>query len=309
MSLAMLSLSDSLFLSLSRTHTHTHIMIRAIIHHMPEQDERWLCVCFRTIMMCNVTRHTSLHPRPLSLPFTLSRNLGSLLHPASRSPLSDSPSLSSSPSSSRSLITLHYITLHHITLHYIRLSLPLWFFRAPSFATLSRSPLRSLSTLFPITGLRGTKGVEVRRAADGPGAPWRLYASQNDAAEACSLSAQDLSGHLNGWSGKATGDEPINGCFVRRACVVGVKRPRDVEGEDDGGSWTPQDDDDEIADDKEEDGEGGEEEKGERDADSLDTEDDNGDARPAGRLDPATLNGHTLPELRLMCRQVSDDVT
>ena len=99
----MLSLSDSLFLSLSRTHTHTHIMIRAIIHHMPEQDERWLCVCFRTIMMSNIARHTSLHPRPLSLPFTLSRNLGSLLHPASRSPLSDSPSLPSSPSSSRPL--------------------------------------------------------------------------------------------------------------------------------------------------------------------------------------------------------------
>ena len=201
-----------------------------------------------------------------------------------------------------------YITLHYITLHYTRLSLSLWFSRAPSFATLPRSPLRSLSTLFPITGLLGTKGVEVRRAADGPGAQWRVYASQTDAARACQLNRGDLGAHLNGWSGKATGDEPINGWFVRRACVVGVKRPRDVEGEGDGGSWTPQDDDGEIADDTEEDGEGDEEE-GERDADSLDAEDDNGDARPAGRLDPAMLNGRTVPDLKEMCGQVSHDLT
>ena len=51
-----------------------------------------MCV-FRTIMMCTIARHTSLPPPPLSLSFTLSRNLGSLLHPASRSPLSDSLSL------------------------------------------------------------------------------------------------------------------------------------------------------------------------------------------------------------------------
>ena len=163
--------------------------------------------------------------------------------------------------------------------------------------------------MYDITGLRGTKGVEVRRAADGPDAPWLVYQSQADAAEACSINAGTLSAFLNGWSNKATDDEPINGWCVRRRGVLGIKRPRDVEGEGDGGSWTPQDDDDEIADGKEEDGKGEEGEKGERDADSLDAEDDNGDARPAGRLDPATLNGHTLPKLKLMCRQVSDDVT
>ena len=197
-----------------------------------------------------------------------------------------------------------YITLHYITLHYTRLSLSLWFSRAPSFATLPRSPLRSLSTHFPIA----VKAVEVRRAADGPDAPWHVYQSQADAAKACSLNGGTLSAFLNGWSNKVTDDEPVNGWCVRRCGVLGVKRPRDVEGEGDGGSWTPQDDDGEIADDTEEDGEGDEEE-GERDADSLDAEDDNGDARPAGRLDPAMLNGRTVPELKEMCEQVSDDLT
>jgi len=148
----------------------------------------------------------------------------------------------------------------------------------------------------------------VRRAADGPDAPWHVYQSQADAAEACSLHRPTLSAFLNGWSNKATEDEPINGWCVRRCGVLGVKRPRDVEGEGDGGSWTPQDDDGEIADDTEEDGEGGEEE-GERDADSLDAEDDNGDARPAGRLDPAMLNGRTVPDLKEICGQVSNDLT
>ena len=214
-------------------------------------------------------------------------------------------------------ITLHYITLRHITLHYIRLSLPLWFFRAPSFATLPRSPLRSLSTLFPITGANSkrNKGVEVRRAADGPDALWRLYASQTDAARACQLNAGDLSAHLNGWSGKATGDEPISGWLVRRSGVLGVKRPRDGEGEGDGdggsadgegedddGTMTPPDEGDiEIMDEKEE-----ESKDGKRNTGSLDAQDDDGDARPTGRLDPATLDGRTVPVLKEMCRQVSN---
>ena len=177
------------------------------------------------------------------------------------------------------------------------------------------SPSLSLSRAhFPIAG----RGVEVRRAADGPGAQWRVYASQTSAAEACKLDAGALSAYLNGWSGKATGEEPINGWLLRRSGVIGVKRPRDGEGEGDGdggsadgegedddGTMTPQDEGDiEIMDKKEE-----ESKEGKRDADSLDAEDDNGDARPAGRLDPATLNGHTLPQLKLMCRQVRDDVT
>ena len=158
----------------------------------------------------------------------------------------------------------------------------------------------------------------MRRAADGPGAQWRVYASQTDAARACQLNAGDLSAHLNGWSGKATGDEPISGWLVRRPGVVGVKRPRDGEGEGDGdggsadgegedddGTMTPQDEGDiEIMDEKEE-----ESKEGKRDADSLDAEDDNGDARPAGRLDPAMLNGRTVPDLKEMCGQVSHDLT
>ena len=181
--------------------------------------------------------------------------------------------------------------MHCTTLHP---ALPQPLVLSRSLVRYSTSPLRSLfrHAHFPIS----EKAVEVRRAADGPDAPWRVYASQIDAAEACSLDAGTLSAYLNGWC-RVTGDEPINGWCVRRNGVLGVKRPRDVEGEGDGGSWTPQDDDDEIADDKEEDGEGEEEEKGERDADSLEAEDDNGDARPAGWLDPATLNGHTLPKL------------
>ena len=159
------------------------------------------------------------------------------------------------------------------------------------------------------------KAVEVRRVSDGPDGPWRFFASQTAAASTCSLNRGDLSAHLNGWSGKA----PINGRFARhfgeggRGCadgegggVVGVKRPRDGEGESDGGSRTPQDDDIEVADEKEEE----EEEEGKPNMrGSLGVQDDDSDARPTGRLDPAALDGRTVAELKEMCRQVSNDVS
>ena len=46
--------------------------------------------------------------------------------------------------------------------------------------------------------------------------------------------------------------------------------------------------------------------EGKRNTGSLDAQDDDGDARPTGRLDPATLDGRTVPELKEMCRQVSN---
>ena len=148
----------------------------------------------------------------------------------------------------------------------------------------------------------------MRRAADGPDAPWRVYASQIDAAEACSLDAGTLSAYLNGWC-RVTGDEPINGWLVRR----GVKRPRDGEGEGDGDGGEGDGDggsadgegegDDEIMDEQEE-----ESKEGKRNTGSLDSQDDDDDARPTGRLDPATLDGRTVPELKEMCRQVRNEV-
>ena len=152
----------------------------------------------------------------------------------------------------------------------------------------------------------------MRRAADGPDALWRVYASQTDAARACRLNAGDLSAHLNGWSGKATDDEPINGWLVRCG-VLGVKRPRDGEGEGDGDGGEGDGDggsadgegegDDEIMDEQEE-----ESKEGKRNTGSLDSQDDDDDARPTGRLDPATLDGRTVPELKEMCRQVRNEV-
>ena len=126
-----------------------------------------------------------------------------------------------------------------------------------------------------------------------------------------------LSAYLNGWSGKATGDEPINGWLVRRSGVGGAKRPRDGEGEGDGdggsadgegegddGTMTPHDKGDiGIMDEKEE-----ESKEGKRNTGSLDAQDDDGDARPTGRLDSATPDGRTVPGLREMCRQVHNEV-